>query len=152
MSKKNKRKGKKFNKVFNNDYNTGNLDFEFFGDIRIKTEISDIFTDGSYSDYERSELRDELYEIFKESDFYEKYSKIKKVSKNDMQTIYYYFVGRITPNKYTNIQIFTEVCEFMKLDYKEMFQKIMPIEKQKIISELDREFDVVDKKNIKRLF
>lgn len=142
----------KANKVFNNDYNTQNIDFEFFGEIKVKAEISEQFTDSSFSEYEREELRKELFEIFKEADFYEKYAKIKKVPKNDVQAIYYYFARRITQNKYTLVQTFTEISEFMKLDYKEMFHKLMPIEKQKIIQELDREYNVLNNKNTKRLF
>jgi len=145
-------KKKKTNKVFDNDYNTGNLDFEFFGEISVKSEISEKFTDGSYTEYERKELRTELYDIFIEADFYKKYSVIKKVPKNDMQTIYYYFASRITQNKYSSVQTFTEIADFMKLDYKAMFQKLMPIEKQLIIAELDKDFDIIEKKNIKRLF
>lgn len=140
------------NKVFNNDYNTGNLDFEFFGEITVHDEISEKFTDNSFSEYEKTELRKDLFEIFKDAVFYEKYAKIKRVPKNDMQSIYYHFVKLLPPNKYSSVQIFTEISEFMKFDYKEMFHKLMPGDKQNIITELDNEYDILEKKNIKRLF
>lgn len=79
-------------KIFGNDYNTGNVEFEFFGKIKIKDEWnpeSEEFTDNSYEGWERQQLREELYAIFEESTFREKYSKIKKVPKTEMVRIFF---------------------------------------------------------------
>lgn len=150
-----KNKGAKGDKIFGNDYNTGNVEFEFFGKIKIKDEWnpeSEEFTDNSYESWERQQLREELYEIFDDSTFREKYSKIKKVPKTEMVRIYYHFSDKVSKDKYSTVQVFTEIAEFMKMNYKDMFHQLLPLDKQKIVQELNDDFNVLDKRNIKRLF
>jgi hypothetical protein len=155
MDKKDKKNSAKNDKIFGNDFNTGNVEFEFFGKIKIKDEWnpeSEEFTDNSYEGWERQQLREELYNIFDESSFREKYSKIKKVPKTEMVRIYYHFSDKVSKDKYSSVQVFTEIAEFMKMNYKEMFHQLLPVDKQRIVQELNDEFNVLDKRNIKRLF
>lgn len=157
MAEDNNKKPKKGrgDKIFGNDYNTGNVEFEFFGKIKIKDEWnpeSEEFTDNSYEGWERQQLREELYAIFEESTFREKYAKIKKVPKTEMVRIYYHFSDNISKGKYSAVQVFTEIAEFMKMNYKEMFHQLLPVDKQNIVQELNDEYNVLNKRNIKRLF
>jgi len=153
MSDKDKKR--KNDKIFGNDYNTGNIEFEFFGKIKMADSsplAGDEFTDNSFSGWECQQLREELYDIFQESAFLEKYSKIKKVPKNEMVKIYYYFADKLSNEKYSAVQTFTEIAEFMKLNYKDMFHQLLPVDKQRIIVELNDEFNVLEKQKQKRLF
>lgn len=146
---------RKEDKIFGNDYNAGNIEFEFLGEIKVKAEFdytSEKFTDSSYTNWEISELQDSLYQIFEEAPFMEKYSKIKKVPKSEMYDIYYYFNENLPAGKYSSIQRFTQIAEFMKMNYKVLFNILSPIDKQRIIKELDDEYNVLGKRNIKRLF
>jgi len=146
---------RKEDKIFGNDYNTGNLDFEFFGTIKVKEEFdtsSSEFQDNSFSSWEKQQLREELYTIFDDAPFREKYSKIKKVPKNEMVKIYYHFADKLTKGKYTTVQVFTEIAEFMKMNYKDMFHQLLPVDKQNIVQELQEEFNILNKRKQKRLF
>lgn len=148
---------KKRDKIFGNDYNMGNVEFEFFGKIKVKDEYSPTaddsrFHDNSFAGWEKQQLREDLYAIFEESPFKDKYAKIKKVPKSEMVKIYYHFADNLKEGKYAAVHIFTEIAEFMKMNYKDMFHQLLPVDKQKIIQELNDEYQVLDKRNIKRLF
>lgn len=147
----NKKKG---DKIFGNDYNTGNIEFEFFGKIKIKDDgdfSGSKFMDYSYQSWVVKELQEELHEIFINSDFREKYSKIKKVPKNEMVRIYYHFADNLTKDKYSAKQVFIEIAEFMRMNYKDMYHQLLPVDKQRIVQELDAEYNAINKKQ-KRLF
>lgn len=149
------KKKSKDDKIFGNDYNSGNIEFEFFGEIKVKDEFdytSPKFTDNSYANWETSVIQELLYDIFKDAPFKEKYSKIKKVPKSEMYDIYYYFDENLPEGKYSGVQRFTQIAEFMKMNYKVLFNLLSPIDKQRIIKELDDEYNVLGKRKIKRLF
>lgn len=143
-------------KIFGNSFNSGETDFEVFGKLKIQDSFNTFdteFTDNSYETYERGELQKEIYDMFIESEFYEKYKRIKQVPKSDMKKIYYYFAEPVrNRNRYTMVEIFTEIANFMNLNYKEMFHNLLPLDKQLLIEELDCSFGVLKKKKIKRLF
>lgn len=149
-------KKRKDDKIFGNDYNTGNIEFEFFGTIKVNDEFSSTtskeFTDNSYSSWEKQQLREDLYQIFNDAPFREKYTKIKKVPKNEMVKIYYYFSDKLIKEKYSTVQIFTEIAEFMKMNYKDMFHQLLPVDKQNIVKELGDEYNIEALKKQKRLF
>lgn len=150
------KKKRKDDKIFGNDYNTGNIEFEFFSTIKVKDEFSSTtskeFTDNSYSNWEKEQLREDLYRIFEEASFRDKYAKIKKVPKNEMVKIYYYFSDKLTKEKYSTVQVFTEIAEFMKMNYKDMFHQLLPVDKQNIVKELGEEYNIAALKKQKRLF
>jgi hypothetical protein len=142
-------------KIFGNDFNSGNIEFEFFGKIKVKDEFDTTgpeFTDNSFTTWEKQQLQEELYEIFEKSDFRQKYAKIKKVPKNEMVKIYYHFAEGITKEKYTGVQIFLEIAGFMNMNFKDMFHQLLPVDKQRIVQELDEDYHVLRKRNIKKLF
>lgn len=148
-----KGRGKSRDKIFGNDYNTGELEYQHFTDIKIKDGFNpNEYTDESHVSWETHEIEKLLFEIFQEAEFYEKYRKIKKVPKSEMYDIYYFFDENLPENKYSSIQRFTGIADFMKMRYKTMFNLLSPLDKQKIIKELDDEYDVLGKRNIKRLF
>ena len=152
MAEDNERKG---DKIFGNDYNAGNVEFEFFGKIKAQDDFDVTgpeFLDNSFANWEKQQLREELFTIFENATFKDKYSKIKKVPKTEMVKIYYHFADNLTQGKYTGVQIFTEIAEFMKMNYKDMFHQLLPVDKQRIIQELQDEYNVLGKRNIKRLF
>jgi hypothetical protein len=150
------KKKRKDDKIFGNDYNTGNIEFEFFSTIKVKEEFSSTtskeFTDNSYTAWEKEQLREDLYEIFENAPFRDKYAKIKKVPKNEMVRIYYYFSDQLHEGKYSTVQVFTEIAEFMKMNYKDMFHQLLPVDKQNIVRELGEEYNIAALKKQKRLF
>jgi hypothetical protein len=143
-------------KIFGNAFNSGDTEFEVFGKLKIHGDYNVFdseFTDNSYESYEKSELQKEIYAIFIEAPFYEKYSRIKQVPKNDMAKIYYYFADPIRKkNRFTIIDIFIEISNFMNLNFKDMFHNLLPLDKQLIIQELDNIYGILKKRKIKKLF
>ena len=143
-------------KIFGNAFNSGDTEFEAFGTLKLHNEHDSFdseFTDNSYESYERKELQKEIYDLFIIAPFYDKYNRIKQVSKNETTKVYYYFADPIRrKNRFTMIEIFTEIANFMNLNYKEMFHNLLPLDKQLIIEELDDTFGVLKKRKIKRLF
>ena len=82
----------KEDKIFNNRYNTGDLEFEQFG----KIEVNDIHRPkDAFDEYIAQKTQNELYEIFVGAHFYEEYSKSKKVPRSEVAAIYYYFDERL---------------------------------------------------------
>ena len=62
----------KEDKIFNNRYNTGDLDFEQFG----KIEVNDLHRPSdAFEEYVADRIQQDLYKIFKSAEFYEEYSK-----------------------------------------------------------------------------
>jgi len=150
------KKDKKYeDKIFNNAYNRGDIKFDFFNKLKIKDGFdpnSEEFIDASFSEWENTELREKIYEIFINSKLKDIYIKNKKVLKNEMFDIFYFFYNRISKEKYTFMQIFIEIVEFMKMNYKDMFYLLMPKDKQQLIKEIDDKYKILKKKKIKRLF
>lgn len=143
-------------KIFGNKYNTGDLEFQYYSEMKIKDDFNFMdpkFTDYSYSHYTTTELQLELYELFEKSSFFETYRKIKRVPKKEVMNIYYYFADDVKKsNTYTNVEMFIEICNFMNLNFKDTFNNLLPYDKQLIVKELDMTYDIFKKNNIKKLF
>lgn len=140
----------KEDKIFNNRFNSGDLEFEIFG--AIKLHGGDTATD-IYEDYIESRMQQDVYKIFIESPYYEEYSKNRKVSKNSVGEIYYYFDKRIPDSADTSaIDRFTNIADFMGIPYEVLYNELAPTYKENILRELDHKYQVFKRNKIKRLF
>ena len=140
----------KEDKIFNNRYNTGDLEFEQFG----KIEPNDIHKphDG-FEDYIAQTIQNDLFKIFQESKFYDEYSKSKKVTRGESAEIYYYFAERLsTSEAITSIEKFINIAEFMSISYEILYEELAPSYKEEILKELDKKYGIFKKKKIHRLF
>ena len=140
----------KEDKIFNNRFNTGDLEYEVFGAIKlaIDGEGNDI-----YEEYIENRIQEDIYQIFLQSPYHEEYLKNRKVSKNAVAEIYYYFDDRLPGREdISAINRFTNIAEFMGIPYEVLYQELAPTYKEKILRELDSKYHVFKKKRIKRLF
>ena len=139
-------------KIFNNRFNSGEIDFEVFGEI---TKIN-LHGDGDadvFDDYHSLEFQKKLYDIYIRAPFYEEYSKGKKVPKNDVANIYYYFEEHYPNTRdVSKIDMFVQVAEFMSIEYHILYQELGAPSKEVLLKELDRKYDVFKKNKIRRLF
>jgi hypothetical protein len=82
-------------KIMNNSFNAGEINHEAFtGEIKIESAVIDMYEDqlGDVIGYRvRSMLDTELYQIFTDSPFHEKYKMPKRIDKTDMVKMFYYF-------------------------------------------------------------
>ena len=140
----------KEDKIFNNRYNTGEIEYEVFGKIQVHEKFlpQDIF-----QEYVNNKLQDELYEIFVTADFYEEYSKNKKVVRSDVARVYYYFDNNLENTKeISSIEKFIAIAEFMSIPYEQLYEELAPVYKEALLRELDEKYKIFSKRKIKRLF
>ena len=141
----------KEDKIFNNKFNSGEVEYEVFGKININPDFAT--SDDMFEDYNEKQIQTDIYTIFKESKYYEEYSKNKKVPKGEIANLYYYFDERIPEtNEVTIIEKFINVAEFMSISYDDLYRELGPSYKEKIIKELDNKYGIFKKRKIKRLF
>ena len=86
----------KEDKIFNNRYNTGEIEYEVFGQIKVHSSFlpKDVF-----EEYDDNEIQGDLYDVFVNADFYQEYVKNKKVLRGDVTKIYYYFDANLKNSK-----------------------------------------------------
>lgn len=140
----------KEDKIFNNRYNTGDIEYEVFGKIQVHEKFlpRDVF-----EEYANTKLQDELYEIFVKAEFYEEYSKNKKVVRSDVSRVYYYFDDNLQNTKAISpIEKFISIAEFMSIPYEQLYEELAPSYKEALLRELDRKYKIFSKRKIKRLF
>jgi hypothetical protein len=139
----------KEDKIFNNKFNTGEIEYEAFPRIRIDTpENMDIL-----EEYTAMEIQKELLEIFQEAPFYEAYVKSRKIPKGESCNIFYHFESMLEKRKdLTLIEKFILVADFMEMSYETLYKEISVKHKEVILKEMDDSYGIFKKRNIHRLF
>lgn len=141
----------KEDKIFNNRFNTGEMDFDLFGAIvKINASTND---DDNVEYYSSQEFQKTLYNIFQNSPYFLEYSKFKKVPKNETAEIYYYFEEHIPYTKdLSKIDLFIHIADFMSMEYHILYNELGAPSKELLLKELDHKYSIFKKRNIKRLF
>jgi hypothetical protein len=155
---KKKKNELKEDKIINNAYNQGEQTYEDFGaTMKVDDSVFSLYEDqlGENIIEKRTAkmLDDEMYEIFKESPYYEKYKKPKRADSNDRLKMYYYFKEKLLKNKnYTNMEIFIAFAEFFQVNYDQLYNEVGVLDKEGLLKELNEKYDLVDRIKTKRLF
>jgi len=98
-------------------------------------------------------LNDEIYKIFEESDYYEKYKVPKRVDKHDMIKMYYFFKGELTKIKnFSAMEIFIGFAEFFQINYDQLYNEIRVLDKESLLRELNEKYGLNSRIKTKRLF
>jgi len=135
-------------KIFNNSFNRGDIDYELFGEVRV---IQDTTSD-LYEEYIDNQLQEDLYHIYRSSPYCGDFEKTRKNSKSILAEIYYYFDDRLDTVDMTMVERFIAISEFMTAPYDVLFNELGSAYQDRIIRELDGKYNIFAKKNIKRLF
>lgn len=139
-------------KIFNNRFNSGAMDFEVFGEIT-KINLHGNGDNDVFDEYHSLEFQKKLYDIYIESPFYEEYLSGKKVPKNEVAKVYYYFEYTFPEDEEASkIDMFIHVAEFMSIEYHTLYQELSAPSKELLLKELDHKYDVFKKNKIRRLF
>jgi len=140
----------KEDKIFNNKFNSGEVEYEVFGKISVKSEFA---TRDAHDEFIENQLQEEIYDIFIASSYYDEFSKSKKVSKSEAASIFYYFEERL-PNTadISTLDKFINIAEFMSIPYEVLYNELAPVYKEKLLRELDNKYHIFSKRKIKRLF
>ena len=134
----------KENKILNNSYNTGEMEFEAFTqkikvDDKILSMHEDTVSDNLIDVIMQKKISEMIYDIFIKSPYYEKYKSIenKKIEKSDLLDLYYYFKEKLSKdNIYTNIQIFIGIAEFFQINYNQLYNQIGVLDKEMLLKEM----------------
>ena len=145
-------------KIINNSYNTGALDFQgFVGQMKVHHSVVDLYQDQLSDDLVEYRtlkmLEEELYEMFIKSQYYNKYKKIKRVDKNELVQMFYYFKEKLAIScKFSNMEIFIGIAEFFQINYEQLYQSISVLDKEALLRELSEKYGLSDKIKCKKLF
>jgi len=148
----------KEDKIINNSYNTGDLEYENFTqpmrvDDRVSHLYKDIMSENIIEERTYKLIEEQIYGHFKGSPFYEKYKNPKRVDKNDLVKMYYYFKERLLKEKtFSSIQIFIGFAEFFQVNYDHLYAEIGVLDKEGLLKELNEKLGLSRKIKTKKLF
>lgn len=148
----------KEDKIINNSYNTGEIEYEAFSatmkiDDRVSALYEDQYSENMFELRTIKSLNEEIYKLFLESPFHEKYQNPKRVDKGDMVKMYYYFKERLVKEKsYSNSQIFMGFAEFFQINYDQLYNEIGVLDKEGLLRELNSHKGMKNKIQTKKLF
>jgi len=139
----------KEDKIFNNRFNTGEIEYEPFPKMRIDTPDNfDVM-----SEYTTLELQQHLLEIFKGAPFFQNFANTRKIPKGDSAKIFYYFETELdTTRDLRLMEKFISVADFMEMSYEVLYKELSIKHKETLLKEMDEEYGIFKKKNIHRLF
>lgn len=145
-------------KIINNSYNTGEIDFEAFTTpMRVDSDVYSMYEDQLSDDMSETrivkELSETMYTIFELSPFFEKYKNPRRVDKGDMIKMYYYFKEKLVrKNIYSASQIFMGFAEFFQISYESLYGEIGVLDKEVLLKELNTFKGIKKLLSSKRLF
>jgi hypothetical protein len=144
-------------KIINNTYNQGEQAFEDFGIMKVHDSVFSLYEDQLGDNIIENRtikmLNDEIYVIFKQSPYYEKYKKPKRADGNDRIKMYYYFKEQLLKqHKYTNMEIFIAFAEFFQVNYDQLYNEVGVLDKESLLRELNEKYNLTHKIKTKRLF
>jgi len=145
-------------KILNNSYNTGDIDYEAFTapmkiDDRVASLYDDQLSDNLIDVRTEKRLDEDLYKLFQNSPFYQKYKNPKRVDKGDMSKMYYYFKDELVKSKsYSSMQIFISFAEFFQINYDQLYAEIGVLDKESLLKELSEKGKVKNKIKTRKLF
>lgn len=107
----------------------------------------------SHEEYENKMLEENLYDIFKNSPFNNKYEGNKKVPKHEMVLVYLYFLDRISnPVRYTAVEKFIAIASFMKMNFETMYRELPIVYKEELLKEFNKKYQILTNKRSHKLF
>jgi len=158
MNNNEEQENMRVDKILNNSYNTGEIEYQKFSDvIKIDDKVSGQYRENTSDDITmvRREklLAEQIYLHFKTSEFFEKYKIPKRVDKSDMIKMFYFFKGFLSKEKtFSNIEIFIGFAEFFQINYDQLYTEIGVRDKEEILRELHDGNNIRQKIKTKKLF
>ena len=145
----------KFDKIFNNDFNTGNLDYEEFGPPKVDQEYIDSYMESCYDSseyYAKMQIMEKIDKTFKETDLGKTIGLKRKIPKQILPDIYLSVRDIFVPKELTEVEYFTNLAEYFGMSYEILYDNIPAIHRENIVKELDNKFGVLSRRGIRKLF
>jgi hypothetical protein len=142
-------------KIFYNDYNVGNIDNKNLPDLKIEPGYSHTYLDSCYNsdEYEeRKQLMEHIYEVFNSSQWGNLPKNNKKFPTDLRPFIFNDIYKGLDGRNYSAVEMFVAIADFMDVKYETLYDSIGIKIKEDILKELDSHYNVLSKRNVKKLF
>jgi len=146
-------------KILDNKYNSGNLDHEFFHarDMRISDEYADQNLDEYYNSEKYSRFKallEKIEEITKISTFSLEDHPKRKLPKAKLNDFFCFVIEEVrkSDTTYSMMEFVIGTCEYLGCNYENMFKEMNMSHKEQLLNELDKDYHIFSKMNIKKLF
>ena len=142
-------------KIFNNDYNTGNLDFEEFNIPQVESFYAEKNLEDCYNshEYERDKnLHAKIDVYFIEGEFYELLKEKKKIPKQNIPLVFVSIREQFKGNDYSDSEIFSAFAEYFSMNYEILYENVPAIYREALVKELDQKYGILKKRGIQKLF
>ena len=143
-------------KIFENDYNTGNLDFEEYTNL---PKVDNVYAEENlqecYDSYEynrRSDLEVFVDEYFNNTQFGKIFAGKKKLPKQVLPQVFMAIRDQFAEGDYSGSEIFTSIADYFGINYEVLYENIPSVYRAELVKELDEKYGVLKKKGVKRLF
>lgn len=145
----------KHDKIFNNDYNTGNLDFEEYNLPKVDTFYAEQNLNDCYDSHEyekKKQLEEMVDQYFKDSQYSKTLSMKKKIPKQVIPLVFVEIREKFTSNEFSCSEIFSTIADYFGLNYEILYENIPSIYREQLVRELDDKYGVLKRRGVKRLF
>ena len=146
----------KRDKIFDNDYNTGNLDFEEYTNLpKVDVVYSETNLEECYDSLEyarRMKLENLVDEFFKNTEFGKIFASKKKIPKQILPQVFVSIREQFKAGEYTGTEIFTNIADYFGINYEVLYENIPSVYRAELVRELDEKYGVLKRKGVKRLF
>ena len=145
----------KHDKIFQNDYNTGNLDFEEFGPPRVDQDFIDAHMESSYDSanyHTKMQNMERVDDFFKESEMGKIIGQKKKIPKQMIPRLYIAMKDCFGKDELSESEFFIIIAEYFGVSYEVFYENIPAIYREALVRELDNKYSVLKKKGIRKLF
>lgn len=146
----------KRDKIFNNDFNIGNLDYERFDHL---PQIDQTYTDNllgeCYNSYEfarKQRLEVLIDDYVKNTKHVELLDSNKKIPKRILPLIYEAIVKQFKDGEFTSSERFIAIAEYFSIKYEILYENIPSLYREDLVRELDETYEILKRKGLKRLF
>lgn len=144
----------KQDKIFNNTFEESEAEYDPYMSFQVSPRISD---DRPEEDkIESGLIADEIHALIENSPF-KKFNEInefyqtKSLKKIDINKVYE-FISDEMRTKHSIVDIYSELCNYFNVNPTKFYQSLGNKFKEELIEELDRKTNILEKKNINRLF
>lgn len=144
----------KTDKIFDNNFEAG--EFELNGDISFNINSQYVDDRPEEEKIHTENLRKYMHSLIEESRFrhfneIDEFGASKKLRKIDINQIYEFLEDELS-SRYSRIEIFAETADYFNIHSTKFYNSLSNVFKERLIEELDQKTNVLNRKNIKKLF
>jgi hypothetical protein len=144
----------KRDKIFDNTFEETEFEFDTSMSFELSPRVVDNRSeeDKIEADLIASTIHDLIsnsrFKKFNEIDEFQQMKKLKKIDINEV----YEFISDETRNTFSLIDVFSEVCDYFNINPTRFYQSLGNKFKEELIEQLDEKTNILQRKNINRLF